>query len=276
MRTLSFFAAFAVCAAVASNLHAQPAPSGTPAAQRPAPSAMAVPAGAPTGSADASSPVEQEGTTYRFVGARFRYIILPKFMMNLFGDGGTTVGIPAFGPEFGIRKNGFETILGLQYSIYSMDPTPFKASSDPDNAYEIVDASLKVLYVTADFLWSAPIDPKWQVLYGVGTGLGIVFGDIHRQQAYPPNGRPSDPTTYLPCRSVGNPDANYCGNDNNHYGSYTEPSWANGGSQPVIFPWLALQTGIRFKPTHDFAARFELGWNLLNGPFFGLAGQYGL
>jgi hypothetical protein len=70
--------------------------------------------------------------------------------------------------------------------------------------------------------------------------------------------------------------AGTCGNDNNHYGNYTEPSWANGGSKPIIFPWLSVQTGFRFKPAKQFMMRLDVGWNLLNGPFFGIAANYGL
>src|SRR5262249_51378301 len=147
---------------VAGSLYAAPAPAiapgGTAAAQTGAAASNGVPA--PAAAEGQASPVEEESKTYRFVGARFRYVILPKFMMNLFGDGGATVGVPVFGPEFGIRKNGFETTLGLQFAHYGMDPTPFKASTDPDVAFEIVDASLNVLYVTADFFWSAPIEKQ--------------------------------------------------------------------------------------------------------------------
>lgn len=237
-------------------------------------SAQAVPVAADA----ANSPVEEDGKTYRFVGARFRYIILPKFMMNLFGDGGATVGVPTPGLEFGIRKSGFETNLGLQLGFYSMDPTPFKASSDPDTAFEIVDASLKVLYVTADFLWSAPIDPKWQFLYGAGTGLGIVFGDIHRQQSQPPsgNGVAGDPYTYTACPPLSGGNPAYCNHaDNNHFGDYTEPSWANGGSKPILFPWLMLQTGLRYKPARQFAGRIDLGFGT-SGFMIGIGGDYGL
>src|ERR1700750_211143 len=52
-----------------------------------------------TGLDDPNSPFEKNNQTYRFVGARFRYIIIPQFYMGLFGSGGTTVGVPAFGPE---------------------------------------------------------------------------------------------------------------------------------------------------------------------------------
>ena len=32
-----------------------------------------------------------------------------------------------------------------------------------------------------------------------------------------------------------------CGTDNNHYGNYTEPSWANGGSIAQLFGEDAAQ-----------------------------------
>ena len=73
---------------------------------------------------DPANPFEKNDTTYRFIGARFRYIIVPKFYMGIFGDGGTTVGVPAFGPEFTIRKNGFEYVMSAMYASYAMDPKP--------------------------------------------------------------------------------------------------------------------------------------------------------
>jgi hypothetical protein len=231
---------------------------------------------------DPNSPFEKNNTTYRFVGARFRYIIVPQFYMGLFGSGGTTVGVPAFGPEFTIRKNGFEYVLSAMYASYAMDPTPFKAKTDGNDAWEIVDTNIKALYLMSDFLWSSEINPKFAFLYGAGFGIGAVFGDIHRVQAYP-GGDANDPSTYRPCNGPGNPGpgappgvGGYCGGDNNHYGTYTEPSWADGGSKPIIFPWLSVQTGLRFKPVKSFMMRLDVGWNLLNGPFFGLAANYGL
>jgi hypothetical protein len=225
---------------------------------------------------DPNSPFEKANTTYRFVGARFRYIIIPQFYMGLFASGGRTVGVPAFGPEFTIRKNGFEYVLSAMYASYAMDPTAFKSKSDANEAYELVDTSIKALYLMSDFLWSSEINPKFSVLYGAGFGIAAVFGDIHRVQAYPGAGGANDPGSYQACRGQFVPNAAFCDNSNNHYGDYTEPSWANGGSKPIIFPWLSIQTGLRFKPVKQFAARLDVGWNLLNGPFFGLAANYGL
>ena len=230
---------------------------------------------------DPHSPVEKPNEVYRFIGLRYREVWVPKFMMNLFGDGGATVAVPMIGPEFTIRKGGFEYVFSIMYAGYSMDPTPFKAKSDPDVAYEIVESSLKVLYLTTDFLWSSEVSPTFAVDYGAGLGLGLVFGDLKRTQAYPPNGT-TDPYKYLPCNGQFNPGVTgagnvpYCNNDNNHYAGYTEPSWADGGSKPIVFPWLALQTGVRWKPVREFMTRLDLGWDLLNGPFIGIAGNYGL
>jgi hypothetical protein len=255
-----------------------PAGGGTPAPQPPTapPQNAAKIAGvtskdvATTGFEDPNSPVEKPDTTYYFIGARFREVIVPKFYMQIFGSGGTTVGVPAFGPELTIRKNGFEYVMSAMYASYAIDPTPFKAKTDPNDAWEIVETNIKTIYFMSDFLWSA-------FTYGGGFGLGIVFGDIHRQQAYPPAGAdPNDPYSYVPCTGPLVPNPMYCGKDNDHYGDYTEPSWANGGSKPLLFPWLAVQTGFRFKPTKQFMARVDIGWNIMNGPFFGLALNYGL
>ena len=229
----------------------------------------------PETEADEGSPIEKPGETYRFIGARYRGIIVPKFMMNLFGDGGRTVYVNAFGPEFTIRKDEFEYVFSLWYADYGMEDTPFKSSSDPENAWEIVNSEIKVIYLTADFLWSHQFSPEFGLNYGMGAGFGFVFGDLSRVQSYPEGGAAGDPYDYRPCVAPGNPDPNYCGNDNDHYGDYTEPSWADGGSKPIIFPWLALQTGLRYKPHRNFAARLDLGFGL-SGFFFGLGANYGL
>jgi hypothetical protein len=229
----------------------------------------------PADEAGDGSPVEAPGTTYRFVGLRYRGVIVPKFMMNLFGDGGRTVYVDAFGPEFTIRKDAFEYIFSLWYADYGMEETPFKSSSDAEDAWEIVSSEIKVVFLTADFLWTHEFSPEFGLNYGMGAGFGFVFGDLHRVQAYPPGGVAGDPYKYEKCRAPGDPPGSYCGSDNNHYGNYTEDSWANGGSKPIIFPWLVLQTGVRYKPHKNFVARLDAGFGT-SGFFVGLGANYGL
>lgn len=221
------------------------------------------------------SNVELPGKTYRFVGARYRGVIVPKFMMNLFGDGGTTVYNHGGGPEFTIRKDGFEYVFSIWYASYAMDETPFKASSDGENAWEIVKSDLKAVFLTTDFLWSQEFVPEFAINYGLSAGFGFVFGDLFRTQAYPPSGQAGDPEDYVKCNGVGDPDPNYCGDDNDHYSGYTEPSWTDGGSKPVIFPWLAFQTGFRSKLHKNFVLRVDAGFGT-SGFFIGAGANYGL
>lgn len=231
----------------------------------------------PVPDAAADSPVELPGQTYHFVGLRYRGVIIPKFMMNLFGEGGATVYAHGFGPEAAIRKDGFEYVFSIWWAGYYMDETPFKASNDPVNAWEIVKSELDIVYLTADFLWSQEIGPQFSINYGMGAGFGLVFGDLYRTQAYPPSGSANqDPYDWQKCNGPGDPAVGeFCGNDNDHYGGYTEPSWADGGSKPIIFPWLVAQTGFRYKAAKQFVARFDAGFGT-SGFFIGLGADYGL
>jgi hypothetical protein len=230
-----------------------------------------------------SSPVEQPGKTYYGVGLRYRGIIVPTFMMNIFGSGGTTILANGIGPEFIIRKDNFEYQFSAMYTGYGMDPTPFKAKSDGPDAWEIVQSKIKVLYLTADFDWTHNFKPEIGINYGFGAGVGFVWGDLYRTQAYgPPGSNPDTGEGFLPCQGQGMPGTTvpgtttpYCGNDNGHYNGYTEPNWANGGSKPIIFPWLAVQTGLRWKPHRNFIGRLDLGFST-SGPFFGVGADYGL
>lgn len=224
-----------------------------------------------------SSPVELPGQTYLGVGLRYRAVIVPKFMMNLFGDGGRTVVAHGIGPEFTVRKNAFEYDFSAWFASYAMDPTAFKAKSDGADAWEVVESKIKILYLTADFLWSQDLAPEFAFNYGVGAGFGLVWGDLKRTQAYPGTGANlSTGEGFQPCAAPGSPSiGGFCGDDNNHYNGYTEPSWANGGSKPVIFPWLALQTGLRYKPHRNFIARLDAGFGT-SGFFLGLGADYGL
>ena len=109
-----------------------------------------------------------------------------------------------------------------------------------------------------------------------GGYVATIQGSLAATPAYPTSGNPSqDPNTWAKCTSVGVPSPQFCDNSNDHYGNYTEPSWANGGSKPIIFPWLMLQTGIRYKPVRSFAGRIDLGFGT-SGFMIGIGGDYGL
>ncbi|HTM46337.1 MAG TPA: hypothetical protein VL137_15360 [Polyangiaceae bacterium] len=218
------------------------------------------------------SPVEEDGKTYRFVGLRYRGIILPKFVLSAFVEGGKTLYINGIGPEFTIRKDGMEFNLSSWLAFYSMGDTLMKGKKDPIDAWEIDSANLKLWYFTVDLLGSHELKPGLSLVYGGGAGLAAVFGTVTRSEITPPGGNPNLPLDqWVKCTG---PAVNtFCSKD--AVLNKSEPSWINGGDKPVVFPWLALQTGLRYKPTRHFVARLDLGISL-SGFFFGLAGDYGL
>jgi hypothetical protein len=130
-------------------------------------------------------------------------------------------------------------------------------------------------------MWSTDdFTPGLSLVYGAGAGLGFVFGDLIRTQAYPPNGT-TDPYQFERCTGVGQPAGqatsvgSYCDDDNEHYNGFVEPSWADGGSSPLIFPWIAGNVGLRYKFTRQVAARLDMGL-MVTGAFFGLGLDFGL
>jgi hypothetical protein len=226
---------------------------------------------------DKSSPIEEPGKAYRFIGLRYRFILVPKFVMNFFGSGGRSVWVDNVGPEFSVRKDKFEMIFSITYADFGMEDTIFKAKDDPETAWEMVRSEIWQIMLMADFMWSAEMSPEFSINYGLGAGLGLVFGDLFRSQLTPegvPGANLSDPYTWRKClRSA--PRTAYC-EEGDPFEEDIEPTWANGGSQPIVFPWLAIQTGLRFKPHRNFAAHLDVGIAAPVLFFFGLGADYGL
>jgi hypothetical protein len=249
-------------------------------------------AAASAAAAAANDPREDPLKSYYFVGVRFRDVVVPKFIMNIFADGGSTVNVFTFGPEFSSRKNGVEYDIGLSYADYSMNEVLLKGKNDGDDAWEIVSSDMKVIYVNIDVLFEAWKHPSgmFSFMVGAGVGLGGVLGNLYRTQAYP-----DDPTRLnredvsqwnkcngpTPGMHIDPGTMNsFCDASNTHYQingqDYREASWANGGSKPFIFPWIGLpQLSFRWKPVKQFAARADVGFSI-TGFYFGLSAAYGL
>jgi hypothetical protein len=120
-------------------------------------------------------------------------------------------------------------------------------------------------------------------LVGGGLGVGVVAGDLYRDQAYPTTATP-DPSNYKnwkACAAAGDGGTNaaYCDASNDHYRQngkdYSEKSWIDGGSKPVVFPWISLpQISLRIKPIKHMQARLDAGFSV-TGFFTGLSAGYG-
>lgn len=227
------------------------------------------------------APAEEEGESEspskagKAIGLRYRGIYIPQTALNWFMEGGQSVYVNGFGPEFSIRDKNKEYILSAWLSFYNMSPTPIKGASDDELAWEIVESNMKAVYLTADYLWHTRLGRTLELSYGAGGGLGFLFGDLRRTQAtLVPGGTAGDPDDYVPCAGQSTTDP-YCDDINNHYGDYTEPSWFGGGAKPVLFPWLAGQIGLRYQPHEKIITRLDLGVGT-SGLYFGVGADYSL
>ena len=232
---------------------------------------------------------ELPGKRYLFIGARYRGNIIPQFMLKLFVDEGATIYSNSIGIELDLRKDGFSLIPALSFSEYGTGDILFKEKGSKDFAgnYSFVNSSMKALYATVDLLWSAKISKNFDFEYGAGFGLGILFGDLRNNWVY--QVAPGDPNQAFTsetglglakCPAGGTqPGCNSAEHKNTDIlkvGDYKEPGWLDGGSKPVIFPWISIpQIGIRYKPVKNFVARLGMGF-ALTGFWFGLNGAYGL
>lgn len=211
------------------------------------------------------APPPTEPTMY--FGAAYRGYVIPKFLTNIFGEGGRTSVAPGAGVSFTRVKGQLDMTFSLDFAAFFLSPTPFKPYDTPDTEYEIIESDLGALHATFDLRWNIPLDAKKRVRFriGAGVGLGIMpFGNLHRTQAYPESFAPGDPNTYLPCGGPNDPGGSYryCNQldkDADHYGGYAEPSWFADGVRPVVYPWIALpMVGVSFRPVPRVAIDVDL------------------
>jgi hypothetical protein len=235
---------------------------------------------------DSSDVSEDPSKRYVFLGARYRGTIFPSFLLAPFvrevrGFYFNTVGI-----EADIRKDGFSIIPALSYSEFGSGDILF-ADKTRDLKFAgnwgMVNSSLKGIYATVDFLWSVPIHKNLAFEYGLGAGVGFMFGDLVVNWVRDdPNGAltSSDGRRFSQCNTATEgPGCAVKDHENAttaRVGRYSESSWFSGGAKPSILPHFSIpQIGVRFKPIKQLEARFGLGFSL-TGFWFGLSANYGL
>lgn len=238
---------------------------------------------APEQAEEASSGREPDGSTQLLMGVRYRALITPKFLINMFGvDGGRTVLLHGVGPEiggyFGKSADGFMVLFSPWYVGYGLDETPFKGKNDNDNAWEIIESRMKMWYLTVDAMWDHKLIDRLSVNVGLGAGLGIVTGKLYRNEAYQtPNGMDPDVDSDRDW-----PDLNYCeppvnGNPDPIGGADQCPADGSYGAADrwPVYPWLNFQTGLRYQPVDEFIGRLDLGLGS-SGFWIGLGADYSL
>lgn len=222
-----------------------------------------------------------KGNVQLLVGARYRMMVIPKGLINLFGvDGGRTVVRHGVGGEvggyFGKAADGFLAMGSVWWLGYGLEPTPFKGKNDPDEAWEVAESSMGALYITMDAMWDHKIVDRFSFNVGAGFGLGIVTGKLSRNEAYrdPTNPEiPADAKKGWPdlsrCQYAGDPQAGPYAGDCEVGGEYgPSTKWP-------VYPWINFQLGLRYQPVDQFVARFDMGIGS-SGVWFGLGADYSL
>jgi hypothetical protein len=284
----------------------EPTPAAPPSAEPVAPAESAPPdvasASVPDTQVadDITNTTELPGKTYRFIGLRYRGTIIPSFLEHIFVKDGGTIYSNSIGAEVDFRKDDKSTILWLQYTEYGFGNTLFFQKNQPDasNNYSMVSSSLKGIYLGLDELWSTPVANHLDFEYGFGLGIGAIFGDLYNDWVWggdptSAKGAPgaiqaSNGNYYAPCNSTndgmmnamtGQPSScqpsTHTSPNPAKVGNYIEPNWFQGGSVPVIFPHIAGQLGLRYKPIKQLETRLAVGISL-TGFWFGLSADYGL
>lgn len=223
---------------------------------------------------------EPEGMRFWMVGLRYRMMMVPGWLLNLFFDfpgmtdnelGGPFMLNQAVGVEFSTRRNNFSITGSVWWSGYfsiqtnrSGDSREFLAieEGDPDDP-EFMESTMSVMFFTADFVYTFPILDWFGITLGGGLGMGVVFGDLIRTEAYLDGGE------YQKCVGEQNPDSQMCerrgGADDGYYGTSDSRVW------PVV-PWVNLIVGLRFKPMRHFEINVDGGVGL--GFFWGVRASY--
>jgi hypothetical protein len=266
-----------------------PTPPPADAANSDGPTKKALPETPPEQTWDLSDTREDPSKRYYYFGLRYRGDVIPKFIINAFVDGGATIYSNAVGVELDSRKDGFSTVFNLTLQNYNTGDLLFLQKDKPTTAnnYSVVNSSLNAIYAAVDLLWSVPLDTShhWDFEYGIGVGLGVIFGDLHNNWVYGGSGAAGpyfDPTTnqhFQQCKTINddpacNP-ANHSNATTNKVGNYSEQAGI-AGPKPILFPMVNFpQLGLRYKPVKTFEARLGLGFSL-TGFWFGISGDYGL
>jgi hypothetical protein len=246
---------------------------------------------------------EKNGQKYYFIGLRYRGQLIPQAFIDIFVQGGASVYTNSIGLELDMRKDGFSLIPNITYTDYGTGNLLFlqqgKSGTDVGN-WSMVNSSLKVLYFGADFLWSAKIAKNFDFEYGLGFGIGVVFGELvdnwvqaaKQGTPFTLNGQPGTALSgsaagssyasqyYIPCVKTGPLGCN----DADHMDSNTTTPKVNNYTEPHGFnpvPSLFFNVsipyiGVRIKPIKSFEGRLGIAFNIPNGIVFGFSGDYGL
>ena len=232
------------------------------------------------------APEEEEGIGWeepqdmRFwmVGARWRMIMVPQWLLDAFFDFPEPGLLPrsvivnqAFGLEFTTLKNNFAITGAVWWAGYDAHGEFVANEAGETDDPEWIDSDMHLLWFTANFTYNLMFANWVGMTFGAGLGLGVVLtGHVHRHEAYPDSD--AEHGSHGRCDSAGNAGAGapagsdvFCENDGGHYNAFEDDVWP-------VYPWIDILIGFRFKVFRHLEINVEGGVGL--GFIFGLRASY--
>jgi hypothetical protein len=257
---------------------------------------------------DTTDPYEDPAKRYAFLGARWSFMSLPPALLKAYTvkEANTVSSTKSFAAELAFRRKGFQVTASAGF-MKLKNSGPFQLKNDPIEDTEWLDANFKMLNLTAAITWSTTFADWFSIEYGLEAGIGFLFGDLVRTEAYQRNDggwgkcpgwasqttnendtlrfNPDFPNPTLtqrrfcqiPDGPAGQPppDSNTSDMDGEQYDQKAKKGLFNKGV-PHAFPILGPRLSLRFKPIHQVVLRVDLPLPILPfGIVGGVAAQYG-
>jgi hypothetical protein len=251
-------------AAMPAEVPAAPAPDAT------APSALD---GAPLAGTLATAPPTRGANVSYGIGARLRWVSVPRWMLNLFTKKNVPLSSYATALEFFRRKGEFDFILSVGYQ--NMSPPDgnwlgrgHDATIDTDY---VQFKGLGLVGIDASFVWHSFLTDWFGLHYGAGLGLGIVTGKMLRTsngitggsnctEANAGNIANCHPIN-IPCTATGCSDSALAATEGG-VDDPTDPHRFRDGNVPPALPIVNVILGMDFRLPHvrGWEAKIEGGF----------------
>jgi hypothetical protein len=188
------------------------------------------------------------------VGARLRWVTVPKWMLNLFTKKNVPLSSYATALEFFRRKGEFDFIVSIGYQNMSPDDGNWlgrghDAAIDTDY---VQFKSLAFWGIDASFVWHSYFTDWFGMHYGAGLGIGIVTGQMLRtSNAGCTEANAGDFTQCKPlgvtCTQAGCSDAQLQGTQGTGVDDPTDPHRFADQNVPPALPIVNVLVGVDFR-----------------------------
>ncbi len=131
-----------------------------------------------------AAPAEENPLKHWWLGAYFRHLEVPGYMLDAFLDKAPAVANNGFGLVGTYRTGGGLNIqFGFGYMPFEFEG-PLLAPGSIQEDTEIATSDLALFHLTGSVLWDIEFHSTVALEIGVGLDLGLFGGDVNRNEAY--------------------------------------------------------------------------------------------